>query len=66
MAKRTTQPRYVFTFEPLPEVKGEAPVTIRLRWLLKWALRDLRLRCKSAEEVRPPTDGETRPEGVVR
>jgi hypothetical protein len=65
MAERRC-PRYRLEFEPLPPQDDEVPVVIRLRWLLKWALRDVRLRCMSAEEVRPPTDGETRPEGVVR
>jgi hypothetical protein len=43
----TTTPRFVLTLEPLPD---PAPPAVRLRALLKFALRRLRLRCVDARE----------------
>jgi hypothetical protein len=65
MPKHVTGTRYRLEFELLPPQEDEAPVIIRLRWLLKWALRDLRLRCKSVEELPRPPEGDPRPEGVL-
>jgi hypothetical protein len=49
------KPQYVLTFEALP---AEQPDWLRLKNLLKVALRRFRLRCTGVEEVRPtPTVG---------
>ncbi len=44
------RPEYRLTFRALP---GELPVPIRLRHLLKDALRSYGLRCTAIEEVKP-------------
>jgi hypothetical protein len=49
--KRT---QYRLVIEPLPPAPDERPVVVRIRWMLKRMLRDLRLRCKSIEEVPCP------------
>jgi hypothetical protein len=46
----TTQPDYRLTFRPLPGYDGPPPI-IRVRRLLKIALRLLGLRCIEAKEV---------------
>lgn len=46
--------RWTFTFEPLPD---EVPVAVRMRLLLKTALRRLRLKCVGISGERTGTDG---------
>jgi hypothetical protein len=47
------------TFRPLPD-PGGPPVAVRVRLLLKYALRAVRLRCVKVEDAPPPGDvGET-------
>jgi hypothetical protein len=46
--------RWRLEFEPLPAVPGEPPASVRVRRLLKFALRVLRLRCVAVRE--PPPD----------
>jgi hypothetical protein len=52
------------TDHPEPDVvivlrpqSGREPTAVRLRRLLKFALRTLGLKCISVEDVRRPTDG---------
>ena len=47
------------TLHPLPD---DVPVEVRLRQLLKVALRRFRLRCVSVEEVASPVQRPTNPE----
>jgi hypothetical protein len=56
---RTVRPRFVITLEPLPPPADgdEVPVAVRLRTLLKVALRSLRLRCTAVEQLGPPAAG---------
>jgi hypothetical protein len=46
--------QYRLVIEALPPAAGERPVLVRIRWGLKRMLRDLRLRCKSIEEIPCP------------
>ncbi len=53
------RPRYVLILEPLPSKDGEPEPVLRLRRLLKLALRVCRLKCVSAEEIKSPLDSNT-------
>jgi hypothetical protein len=49
-----SEPRWVLAFEPMPSRPGEPDPAARIRRLLKYAARALRLRCVSV--AAPPAD----------
>ena len=61
MRRQPKQPEFLLRFRGLP---GEPPPAIRLRRLLKFALRSCGLRCVTAEEIRENPKGSDMPVSI--